>query len=65
MKSAVVIIARTKEWLKVSLSPYSNDDNNDNNNSAYKFVVLVITDAYAMQSDKKFTRDEQYDRYSL
>ena len=54
LKSArLVIIARTKEWLKVSLSPYSNDDNNDNNNSAYKFVVLVITDAYAMHKQTK------------
>ena len=53
LKSArLVIIARAKEWLKVSFSPLPFNNNNNNRNG-YKFVVLVITDAYAMHKQIK------------
>ena len=54
LKSArLVIIARAKEWLKVSFSPLPFNNNNNNNRNGYKFVVLVITDAYAMHKQTK------------
>ena len=49
LKSArLVIIARAKEWVKVSFSPLSNNDYD-----YCRFVVLVITDAYAMHKQTK------------
>ena len=57
LKSArLVIIARAKEWVKVSFSPLSNNNNGNIKNNDYdysRFVVLVITDAYAMHKQTK------------
>ena len=53
ISARLVIIARAKEWLKVSFSPLPFNNNNNNNRNGYKFVVLVITDAYAMHKQTK------------
>jgi hypothetical protein len=61
LKSArLVIIARAKEWVKVSFSPLSNNNSGNIKNDDYdysRFVVLVITDAYAMHKVCTFLRD--------